>query len=112
MYKNTSELTLTNLGHFVNKNVYFYKYVADNYTKALCNENAYSLINGDFRSTFWKNVLAVAFADVVSAIDAENERNAFLESTREKIDAENISSYIVINFLLRKTYIINFSKIL
>ncbi|MBQ4531096.1 MAG: DUF5057 domain-containing protein [Lachnospiraceae bacterium] len=98
-----SELILTNSGHFVNKNVYFYRHIKDNYTKVLCDENVYSLINGDFRSIFDKKILSIAFADVVSAIDAENERNTFLESTREKIDAENISSDMVIQYLLNYT---------
>lgn len=90
-------------GHFVNRNVYFYKHIAADYDKALCTVDILSMLNGDFRSTFKKSILADNFQDVVSAIDQENETNAYFESDREKINPEEISTDMVLQYLMNYT---------
>lgn len=90
-------------GHYVNKNVYFYKHISSNYSRTLCNVDAVSMLNGDFRSIFKKSILATQFADVVNAIDHENETNAYFESSREQMNAEEISTDMVLQYLLNYT---------
>lgn len=90
-------------GHYVNKNIYFYKHNTGDYTKPLCTVDVLSMLNGDFRSNFKKSILSTQFPDVVSAIDHENETNAYFESNREQIDAEEISADMVLQYLLNYT---------
>lgn len=102
VYADTSVFQTTG-GHYVNKNIYFYKHIASDYSKALCTTEIFSMLNGDFRSTFKKSILATHFADVVNAIDHENETNAYFESSREQINADEISTDMVIQYLLNYT---------
>ena len=102
IYESTSTFSTTN-GHYVNKNIYFYKHVTSDYNNALCTTEILSMLNGDFRSTFKKSILATHFADVVSAIDHENETNAYFESDREQINADEISTDMVLQYLLNYT---------
>ena len=90
-------------GHYVNKNIYFYKHNEGDYDKPLCTVDILSMLNGDFRSNFKKSILPEQFPDVVSAIDHENETNAYFESSREQMDAEAISTDMVLQYLLNYT---------
>lgn len=106
LYGNISDETSifqTSKGHYVNDNIYFYKHIKTDYSKALCDTEAVSMLNGDFRSTFKKSILATRFSDVVNAIDHENETNAYFESSREQMNADEISSDMVLQYLLNYT---------
>ena len=106
LIKNISDETAifrTSNGHYVNENIYFYKHNKADYNKALCDVDAVSMLNGDFRSIFKKSILAARFSDVVNAIDHENETNAYFESNREQINAEEISTDMVLQYLLNYT---------
>lgn len=102
VYADTSVFQTTE-GHYVNKNIYFYKHINSHYDRALCTTEILSMLNGDFRSTFRKSILATHFADVVTAIDYENETNAYFESDREQINADEISTDMVLQYLLNYT---------
>lgn len=102
VYADTSTFQITR-GHYVNKNIYFYKHIKSNYSKPLCNGEMLSMLNGDFRSIFKKSILAIQFADVVNAIDHENETNAYFESSREQMNADEISTDMVLQYLLNYT---------
>lgn len=106
LFENISEETSifqTSKGHYVNSNIYFYKHIKADYSKALCDTEPVSMLNGDFRSTFKKSILAIRFSDVVNAIDHENETNAYFESSREQMNAEEISTDMVLQYLLNYT---------
>lgn len=106
LFENISEETSifqTSKGHYVNSNIYFYKHIKADYSKALCDTEPVSMLNGDFRSTFKRSILAIRFSDVVNAIDHENETNAYFESSREQMNAEEISTDMVLQYLLNYT---------
>lgn len=89
-------------GHFVNKNLYFYAHSSNDYKKSQLTQNGLIVVqmaNGDFRSIMTKALLRLGFTDVVTAIEDENRRNAYLENGKT-INAEEISVDMVIQYLL------------
>lgn len=93
----------TNHGHFVNKNIYFYHYLKNDYSNPVLGKGTYSVlavVNGDFRTSFKQGILKTSFADVVTAMEDENRRNAYLEAGRETMDTKEISVDMIIQYLL------------
>lgn len=107
----TSKFALSG-GHFVNKNIYFYAHFLEHYTSPVLTQesdadgnnrvtrNPVALVNGEFTSSLKKNILRIGFVDVVTEMEDENRRNAYLEVGREAMDTDEISVDMIIQYLL------------
>ncbi len=103
----------TTKGQYVNDALYFFSYHQEKYKKSVMAKRSkdemdgdpatFNLANGDFTAAMTKDVLKAGFAQVLEAIELENQRNAALENNRPKIEDTEIGSDIVIQYLLNYT---------
>lgn len=90
-------------GHYVNKNMYFYRHLIGDYSNPVIKEskfNVVAVVNGEFRTSLKQSTLRDGFTDVVTAMEDENRRNAYLEEARENMDTKEISADMIIQYLL------------
>ncbi len=92
---------ISNNGHFIRENIYWYKYNTADYNSTKSVAGQICFVNNDTASYFSATAIGSGFAEVVAAIDVENYNNSINYPNREAMNINNINQALVVQYILK-----------